>query len=405
MTWAVPRFDHLVDFAGASHAGKVRSSNEDVWRVDPGLGLFAVADGMGGHAAGEVAARLAVDELGKVLRAPASLAVLDAFVANPGLDTRRAVFELMGRAAEASHQVVKDSAAKDLKRRGMGCTLDAVLLLGSKALVVHAGDGRTYLSRPLTTIQLTHDHTLHGSLMARGVMSPSDRPTGGNTLTNAVGRKGELSVDEVFLDLSEGDRLVLCTDGVHGEIEEEKAITELARRGKVDEVAVGLVGAALDRGGTDNATVVVVEVGARREGRGAKDAGLDFRDSAFAFHCALFRDVPPKLVEKALRAAVEVEFEAGENVPRYQASDRVGYVVLEGRIESPSGWTHGPSALVYPESLARGGHGTSLCRATERTRALRVRSDDFREVCQTDSALAAFLYERLSHMLARGDAG
>jgi hypothetical protein len=282
----------------------------------------------------------------------------------------------------------------------MGCTLDAALLVGNKAFIVHVGDARTYLVRPTTTIQLTHDHTIHGTLVAKGVMSPSQHP-GSNVLTNAVGRKGNLQVEEVFVELAEGDRLVLCTDGVHGELKEESVISDLALRGTPDDAAIGIVGAALERGGKDNATALVVEIGARRVTRAASDAGLAARDNAFASHSPLFIGVPSELVQRALRAAVEVEFEPSRDVPRFFAGDRVGYVVLEGRVDAPSGWTLGPSSLVYPESLAGGGKAGALCLSGERTRALRIRADDFREVCARDTKLAAMLYERLAHILAR----
>src|SRR5262249_53105606 len=126
------------------------------------------------------------------------------------------------------------------------------------------------------------------------------------------------------------------------------------------------------------------------------------RDAAFAAHCALLQGVPDALIARALRAAVEVEIDAGGNVPRYFTGDRVGYVVLDGRVDSPSGWTLGPSSLVYPQSLAGGGTGTELCRTGERTRLLRIRADDFGEVCASDVTLAAMLYMRLAHILARG---
>src|SRR5690242_20742423 len=155
MSWTIPRFDYLVDFAGASHSGKVRPSNEDVWRVDPGLGIFVVADGMGGHAAGEVAARLAVDALFATLRTPEALRTMDQFLTSPELEARRNVFDLVERGVGKGHEVVLE-AAKDIKRRGMGCTLDAAVLLGNKAFFAHVGDSRSYLSRPNTTIQLTH---------------------------------------------------------------------------------------------------------------------------------------------------------------------------------------------------------------------------------------------------------
>src|SRR5204863_6306812 len=106
MAWAVPRFDHLIDFGGASHIGRVRPSNEDVWWADPGLGLFVVADGMGGHAAGEVAARLAVDELARALRSGASLRTFDGYATSPTVEGRRAVFDVLEAAATSAHTIV-----------------------------------------------------------------------------------------------------------------------------------------------------------------------------------------------------------------------------------------------------------------------------------------------------------
>jgi serine/threonine protein phosphatase PrpC len=400
MSWAIPRFDHVVEFAGASHAGKVRTSNQDVWRADPGLGLFAVADGMGGHASGEVAAHVAVDAFWAAVRTKDALAVLDAFVSEPSLDARRAVFDVLEKAAVSSNGAVLE-AARDVRHRGMGCTLDAAVLLGNKVFLVHVGDGRTYLSRATTTIQLTHDHTLHGSLLQRGLVRPSDPPTPATVLTNAVGRHDNLHVDAVLVDVAEGDRLVLCTDGVYTELEDEDAIRDLARRGLTDAAAVGFVNAAIAHGGRDNATALVVEVGARRVARSREDAAQSSRDADFAAHSCLFSGIAPTFVSQALRAAVEVTFDPDAHVPRFFAGDRVGYIVLEGSLQSPNGWTLGPSDLVYPESIARGGHGTSLCKAIERVRALRIRADDFREVCSRDIELAAKLYERLAYVLAR----
>lgn len=401
MSWTIPRFDYLVDFAGASHVGNVRTSNEDVFRVDPGLGLFVVADGMGGHAAGEVAARLAVDALTATIRSVEGLGTLENYVASSELESRRRVFDLIERGIGHAHEAVLETAARDAKRRGMGCTIDAALLLGNKAFLAHVGDSRSYLCRPTTTIQLTHDHTIHGTLVARGLVTPSELPTHKNVLANAVGRKGNLQVDEVLVDLAEGDRLLLCTDGVHGELGDEKVVSELTRKGTPGETAEAIVQKALDKGGKDNATVVVVEVGTRRVSRSGADAGIRARDATFAAHSDLFSGLPDELVERALRAAVEVEFEAGQSVPRFFTGDRVGYIVLEGRINSPDGWALGPSALVYPESLARGGQGTTLSTAGERTRALRIRADDFQEVCASDTRLAARLYEKLSKVLGR----
>src|SRR6476660_1492604 len=131
MPWAIPLFDHLVEFSGASHIGRVRGTNEDLWWADPRLGLFVVADGMGGHAAGDVAARVAVEELGRSVQSPERTRLFEDYARSPTLEKRRAVFEALEAAADRAHAAVRETAARDARQRGMGCTLDAALLLGN----------------------------------------------------------------------------------------------------------------------------------------------------------------------------------------------------------------------------------------------------------------------------------
>jgi hypothetical protein len=283
----------------------------------------------------------------------------------------------------------------------MGCTLDLAVLLGEHAFVAHVGDSRVYLARSATTIQLTHDHTLAGALVAKGIASPTRPPAGGHTLTNAIGRKGTVKVDDSSVELTSGDRLALCSDGIYGELKDENLVGRLARQGSTDEGAVALVNGALERGGHDNATALVVEVGQRRLSRGALDGGLAARDASYARHCPLINGLSEDHSNRALSAAVEVQLEAEADLPRFYAEDRVAYIVLEGTVTTPQGWTLGPSGLVYAESLAGGGRGDSICKARTTVRALRIRSDDFREVCASEPALGSVLYERLARTIAR----
>jgi CRP-like cAMP-binding protein len=157
---------------------------------------------------------------------------------------------------------------------------------------------------------------------------------------------------------------------------------------------------ALDRGGRDNATALVVEIGERRVKRGTSDGGFAARDAAFAAQCPLFSGIADSFVSRALAAAVEVRFKPDESIPRFLTEDRVGYILLQGNVTTPQGWTLGPSSLVYPESLVGGGRGP-LCKARDEVRALRIRADDLREVCSSDKALAAAIYESLARSLVR----
>ena len=401
MSWTLARSDYLVAFGGASHVGNVRQNNEDAWAIDPGLGLFVVADGMGGHAAGEVAAGIAVDTVCSSIQNRRAYEAFEAFAAGPTLEARKQVFQALCDTVHQAHDAVCDEANRNRRLKRMGCTLDLALILGRQLFVVHVGDGRVYLARPTTTIQLTDDHTLKSSLIQGGVATPSQPPEGREALVNAVGRPGKLSADEVYAELNSGDRLLLCSDGIYGEVREEAELSRLIWKGTPEEASVNLINTALARGGHDNATAIVVEVGPERVQRAASDGGLVARDHSFALHSPLLLGVSFELAMAALKSAVEVGFDAGEPLPRFGASDRVAYILLEGNVRTPQGWTLGPGALLYPESLGGGGKGPGQCEAQQTVRTLRIRSDDFREVCESNQQLAAALYERLARYLAR----
>lgn len=331
-----------------------------------------------------------------------SVTAFDAYAHAPTLEARRHVFAVLRAAAELAHHAVRAEAARDKSRHQMGCTLDAVVLLLDRAFAVHVGDGRAYLARPATgtTIQLTTDHNLHGSLLARGLVSPTERVPERNPLTSAIGVSTKLTIDVLFVDLDPGDRLLLCTDGVHGLLGDEAAVAQRALVGTPEDAVRALIGGALERGGIDNATAVVVEVGQRANPRRAYDGGLKARDLTAARLCPLLVDLPDSLVLRALSASVELELSRGELLPRFLASDRVAYIVLDGEVDVPGGVTLGTSALLYPESLMNAGQERSMATARTHVRALRLRSDDFREVCASDVNLAAILYERLARQLA-----
>jgi serine/threonine protein phosphatase PrpC len=401
MSWTLSRFDHLVLFGGASHVGNVRTSNMDAWRIDPALGAFAIADGIGSRSGGDVAARISVESSVLRMREADAQQVFDAYLASPTLEARADVFRMLEECVHYADRLVREHGAQNSLHAGLGCTLDLMLLLRSHGFIVHVGDSRAYLLRPATSIQVTNDHTLRGSLMAIGMGTPSAPPQGIEALTNAIGRQGKLKVEEVFVDLAAGDRVVLCTDGVYMELQNEAVLGELALKGSPEEGAVGLINAALSRAGRDNATAIVIDVGQKRVQRTSSDGGLAARDFSYALHCPLLSGLREKLVSHALQSAIEVKFRSGATIPRVDAADRVGYIVLEGTVLTPQGWTLGPSALLYPESLAGGGRMRELCKALQDTRAYRIRANDLAEVCSSNVELGAALYERLARNLAR----
>jgi serine/threonine protein phosphatase PrpC len=393
----LPRFDFRADVARADDIGRERSSYEDAALVAPSLGVFAVADGMGGQLAGEVAARLAVEEVSAALGARRAQRAAEAYATRADLASRREMFAELRSAVARANDRVRREAAMDEQRRGMGTTLDVVWLARDHAFVAHAGDGRVYLARARAVIQITQDHT-----------APAHRPDGWSTqpihhhpgLINAVGLSDVIAVDCAFVDVSRGDRLLLCTDGVYAQLRGEAEIAELLRLGDSAHAARALIQRAGQQG-RDNATAIVVEIGERLVRRSDRDRGLGAADLERARQSPLLVDLPESFALSALAAAVEVEVAPGEAVPRYVSSDLVSYIVLEGILLYPtSGRRVGAGALIFPESLV-GVPGQQESPVAEQTlRLLRVRADDFSEIC-SDPRLAAELYRRIAQHLAR----
>jgi len=313
----------------------------------------------------------------------------------------RAVFAQLRSAPPEGVAYVRAAAEANEEQRGMGTTLDVVWLARDHAFIAHAGDGRVYLARSRAVLQLTHDHTLAARQSRApdglGFTVTESAPTSG--VTNALGLSDAVQVDTLFVDLGPRDRLLLCTDGVHGQLEGEQEVSELIRTGTPEATARALIQRAAE-GGRDNATAVVIEIGDRFVKRPDRDRGLSPADLENARQSPLLVDLPLPLTLTALSAAVEIEVAEGASIPRAIASDLVAYIVLEGLVKHPDGRCVGPGALLYPESLLGvwGQAGPPLAEQT--SRLLRVRADDFAEIC-SEPRFAAELYRRLAAHLAR----
>jgi PPM family protein phosphatase len=394
----LPRFDFRAEYSVASDVGLTRKDYEDAYLVAPEVSLFAVADGMGGHQAGEVAAKIAIEETKTALSAKGAVRAIEAYVANADLAARRKVFATLRQAVEKANERIRAEGQEHPERRGMGTTLDVVWLARDHAFIAHAGDGRVYLARSRAMLQLTQDHTATpvGMSDALGRTTPSPQRSG---INNALGLSDSVTVDTLFVDVVRGDRLLLCTDGVHGQIDGEGELSELLREGTPENAVRALIGRA-GESGRDNATAVIIEIGERFVKRSDRDRGLNAEDLERARQSPLLVDLPLSFALNALSAAVEIEVAVGEPIPRAVASDLVAYIALDGVVRYPDGRSIGAGALIYPESLL-GVWGHAEPPVVDTTaRLLRVRADDFAEIC-ADPRLAAELYRRIALHLAR----
>ena len=239
--------------AAASDVGRRRSGNEDsfsLWSADPTLAhaadtLLVVCDGMGGSNAGEVASQMAVET---VLREFATAGADDAATA-------------LARAVQTANKEIWEHSRTRTELNGMGTTCTVLALRGDEVLVAHVGDSRAYLVREFKARQITTDHSLVAQLVARHQLTPDEarHDPRRNVVTRSVGVSPDVDVDVVTVGepLRHGDTLVVCTDGLHGQVSDGE-IADMAMGESIEEACRELIALANERGGPDNITVAMV---------------------------------------------------------------------------------------------------------------------------------------------------
>ncbi len=257
----------LIESAGLSDVGRRRKSNEDSFAISNDQTLFIVADGMGGHAAGEVASRLAVESIERHISGsdprkeptiPASFRSPSGGEAGLPPPARRVL-----NAIRLANQEIVRSVRKDSSMRGMGTTVVIALFQRSRAFIGSVGDSRAYLVRDGALRQLTSDHTLVNEQVRAGALSTQEarRHPARNILTRAVGSQEDVEPDLVEQDLRPGDTLLLCSDGLTTMVEDADILkTVLAHADDPKAACRALIDLANERGGDDNVTVVLARV-------------------------------------------------------------------------------------------------------------------------------------------------
>jgi serine/threonine protein phosphatase PrpC len=233
-----------------------RSNNEDSLCAVPSLGLFAVADGLGGYEGGEIASALTVTTLEQFVERSDR---------DPGgtwpckEDKRKSFTENVLRAAAAeAHFAIMNQRTGRLGH--MGSTIASLLVSGTHAAIAHVGDSRVYRLRSGALECLTRDHSVWAELMATGrELPPRHEFPFKNQITRALGLEGNSNAETSSIELAPGDRLLLCTDGLYDPFEDE-ALKRLLGEGDVETCCARLVAAAFEKGSSDNITSVVVEV-------------------------------------------------------------------------------------------------------------------------------------------------
>jgi serine/threonine protein phosphatase PrpC len=245
---------------GLTDVGRKRKHNEDAYLVDAERGLFVVADGMGGHAAGEVASRITVESMQEFIAASDD-ATDSSWPFGQG-NRASSVGNRLTVAVEKANEKVMRAVASRPELKGMGTTVVAVLIDGDRATLVHVGDSRAYLFRDGELKRLTDDHSWVQEQVNAGILSEDEAKSHPlkNVVTRALGGSPHVSVDLIEVPLHPGDRFLLCSDGLTGMVADDE-IHEFFLSEPVPEPAVRrLVELANERGGVDNITAIVVDV-------------------------------------------------------------------------------------------------------------------------------------------------
>jgi len=387
-----------LSFAAATDVGRQRNHNEDNFLIDKKLRLFMVADGMGGHAAGEVASSIAVHEIRDAINNNRDL--IDRYrVDHPGVQAYE-ILQVLEHAVQAACGAVHTRAQAEPDKRGMGTTATVLLVAGGddhlRGFIAHVGDSRVYLARQNQCHVLTEDHSLMNELVRRGKLNREQIESSPykqykNAVTRAVGVYGSVEVDTFDFDILPGDRFLICSDGMYAYVDENELPEQLAD-GDIKEVPKRLVDVANKGGGHDNITAVVLRV-SESTGAEATPRSTEITLKLEVLKgMQMFRYLSYKELVQVAAIAEMIELKKGEHIfTAGQPGDAV-YIVTAGGVrlvmgekivaELGRGHHFGEMALVDRSTRSL----TAI--ASEATRLVVVHRKDFYEMIKREPASA-----------------
>ncbi len=394
----------------ATDVGRQRDHNEDNFLIDKKLQLFIVADGMGGHAAGEVASSIAVHEVRDTLHANRDL--IERFSSGDPTVQAFEILQILEHAVQQACGAINKRAQAEPEKRGMGTTCSVLLIAGPPAsprgFIGHVGDSRIYLVRQKHAHQLTEDHSLLNELIRRGKIKKEDIDNSPykqykNAVTRAVGVYESVEVDTFDLDVLPGDNFLLSSDGLYVYFTDEEMAT-LLTQDSVNEIPKHLIEKSNEGGGHDNITAICVRIPEAQ----ISDADPRAEDLALKLEVLkgmpLFKYLTYTELVRVMNLAETREFEPRQAIFSDGDPGEDMYVVLKGAVRLHKhdatiatlrkGAHFGEMALVdrTPRSLA--------AVAEEPTRLLGIRRKDFYELIKKEPGLSVKLLWSFVQVLA-----
>lgn len=247
----------MIEAGFESDKGRMREQNEDACLILPSQQVYVVADGVGGNNSGEYASRMAVSCVADFIRENDLAKAAD----------EGNLAEVLRRCINEVNRTIFVTAREFEGSRGMATTLVICFIREDKAYFVNIGDSRAYIKRGSSIFQVTEDHSYVNTLLKLGVITPDEAKDHerGNIITRAIGAEANVQADLYQTDLEDGDVILLCSDGLHNEVSEDRIAEMISESDSMKELASGLVREANEAGGKDNITVVCLKTG--REAR------------------------------------------------------------------------------------------------------------------------------------------
>ena len=395
-----PEATDTIRFWPGTDVGRVRKHNEDSFLVDKKLNLFMVADGMGGHAAGEVASSMTCRVVRDALADERDALTQFADSQKSGTAStlnRKDILRLIEAAIQEACSSVHQEGLLDESKRGMGTTADALLIVGNRGFIGHVGDSRIYLYRQGSVHQLTEDHSLVNELLRRGRLTREQIDKSAvqykNAVTRAVGVYASVEVDVFDFDVLPGDRFLLCSDGLSGYLEESELL-KFFEEVPEEELTQYLIDLANERGGKDNITAVVVRMPDDEAGLDKLSREVNLKLDIL-HQMPLFRFVTYQELVRILNITHARNYEAGGSVVDEGDEGDELFVVLRGHVEVHSGGTPitklGPGQHFGEMALVDKAPRSASVRAVEPSQLLSIRRRDFFDLVRKDHDVAVKL--------------
>ncbi|MBN2574186.1 MAG: Stp1/IreP family PP2C-type Ser/Thr phosphatase [Deltaproteobacteria bacterium] len=386
-----------LSFWAATNVGRKRTHNEDNYLVDQKLSLFIVADGMGGHASGEIASQIAVAEIRSAIDSRRD--ILEAFGRHETGVTTHDVLGVLEYAVQAAGLAIYERGQKEPDKRGMGTTASLFLLIGERGFIAHVGDSRIYMVRDGRAEQLTEDHSLINELIRHGkvtreTLAKSPYASYKNAVTRAVGVYETVQVDTMDLEVLPGDQFLLCSDGLHTYLDDKEIARQLAEE-NTTAIPDRLVEIANKGGGHDNITALVMRV--HKEATPTADARTQElnRKVEVLKQMPLFRHLTYKEILRVLALTEVKDFKPADEIITEDEPGSELFIILSGKVrlhKEGALVTHvGQGAHLGEMALIDNGPRSVSATAEEPTRMLVLRRRDFNDLIRNFPRLSVKL--------------